>query len=89
LTRCRFPGLQFFHKSSKWLPDKEQKNMSNNKPAFEAFVVRKSNNKSFFTKIGAAWPTKSGNGFLLDLVAMPVDGKVVLLPPKEASEVTE
>ena len=63
--------------------------MSNNKPAFEAFVVREAaNKKSFFTKIGAAWPTKSGNGFNLDLVALPVDGKIILLPPKEAPEAT-
>jgi hypothetical protein len=37
---------------------------SNNKPAFDIFVVREgSNKKSYFTKIGAAWPTKSGTGY--------------------------
>ena len=41
---------------------------TNNKPALEIFVVREgSNKKSYFTKIGAAWPTKSGSGYNADL----------------------
>src|ERR1700761_3957649 len=57
---------------------------TNNKPAFEIFVVREvSNKKSYFTKIGAAWPTKSGSGYNADLIALPVDGKFILLPPKD------
>ena len=55
---------------------------TNNKPAFEIFVVREgSNKKSYFTKIGAAWPTKSGSGYNADLIALPVDGKFILLRP--------
>jgi hypothetical protein len=44
------------------------------------------NKKSYFTKVGAAWPTKSGSGYNADLIALPVDGKFVLLPPKETLE---
>ena len=60
---------------------------TNNKPAFEIFVVREgSNKKSYFTKIGAAWPTKSGSGYNADLIALPVDGvsptKVRKVPQK-------
>ena len=63
---------------------------TNNKPAFEIFVVREgSNKKSYFTKIGAAWPTKSGTGYNADLFALPVDGKIVLLPPKEKEDAPE
>jgi hypothetical protein len=48
--------------------------MTNNKPAFEISVVREGSNKeSDFTKIGAAWPTKSGSGYNADLIALPVD----------------
>ena len=44
---------------------------TNNKPAFEIFVVREgSNKKSYFTKIGAAWPTKSGSGYNADLIGV-------------------
>ena len=54
---------------------------TNNKPAFEIFVVREgSNKKSYFTKIGAAWPTKSGSGYNADLIALPVDGKFIQSP---------
>jgi hypothetical protein len=63
---------------------------TNNKPAFEIFVVREgSNKKSCFTKIGAAWPTKSGAGYNADLFALPVDGKIILLPPKEKEDAPE
>ena len=63
---------------------------TNNKPAFEIFVVREgSNKKSYFTKIGAAWPTKIGNGYNADLIALPVDGKFILLPPKDKEDASE
>ena len=56
---------------------------TNNKPALEIFVVREgSNKKSYFTKIGAAWPTKSGSGYNADLIALPVDGKFIFYPQK-------
>jgi hypothetical protein len=64
---------------------KETKMTTNNKPAFEAFTVRESKGKSYFTKVGAVWPTKSGNGFNVDLHALPIDGKLTLLPPKDKS----
>src|ERR1700686_2982584 len=63
---------------------------TNNKPAYEIFVVREgSNKKSYFIKIGAAWPTKSGSGYNADLIALPVDGKFILLPPKNKEDVSE
>ena len=48
-----------------------------------------SNKKSYFTKIGAAWPTKSGSGYNADLIALPVDGKFILLPPKDKEDASE
>ena len=63
---------------------------TNNKPAFEIFVVREgSNKKSYFNKVGAAWPTKSGSGYNADLIALPVDGKFILLPPKDKEDASE
>jgi len=60
---------------------------TNKKPAFEAFTIREgSKGKSYFTKVGAAWPTKTGNGVMLYLEALPVDGKLVLMPPKAKEE---
>lgn len=53
----------------------------------DALSVRENNGKSYFTKIGAAFPNKSGNGFsvLLDAMPAPVDGqfKILLREPQE------
>ena len=51
-------------------------------PELIAYAVRKSGDKSHFTRIGAAWPNRKG-GFGLRLDALPVNGEIVLLPPKE------
>lgn len=56
------------------------------KPDFEVFAIqepKKEGEKPFFMKIGALWRTKNGNGFMGNLVAVPVSGKVALFPPKE------
>lgn len=51
----------------------------------DALSVRESNGKSYFTKIGAAFPNKDGKGFtvLLDAMPAPVEGqfKVMLRAP--------
>jgi len=53
----------------------------------DALAVRESNGKSYFTKIGAAFPNKSGDGYsvLLDAVPASVDGqyKILLRTPLE------
>lgn len=56
----------------------------------DALCVRESNDKSFFTKIGAAFPNKDGKGWTVLLDAMPAsnDGqfKIMLrepLPPRD------
>lgn len=55
----------------------------------DALAVRESNGKSYFTKIGVAFPARDGNGFslLLDAVPASADGqyKILLrtpLPPR-------
>ncbi len=57
----------------------------NTKPHLNAFVVKGTDEKPIFIKIGAAWQNRSG-GFQLYLDALPTDGKVVLLPFKEKSQ---
>ena len=43
----------------------------------DALTVRESNGKSYWTKIGAAFPNKNGAGYIVRLDAMPasVDGQ--------------
>jgi len=64
----------------------------NSTPTFTAYAVkdRGKGKKPFWTRIGAAWPHKSGKGFTIELEAVPVDGKIVLMEPKvhEASSET-
>lgn len=51
----------------------------------DALTVRESNDKSYFTKIGAAFPNKDGKGYtvLLDAMPAPTDGqfKIMLREP--------
>jgi hypothetical protein len=52
---------------------------------YDALTVRESNDKSYFTKIGAAFPNKDGKGWTVLLDAMPAsnDGqfKIMLREP--------
>jgi hypothetical protein len=56
----------------------------------DALTVRESNGKSYFTKIGAAFPNKDGKGWTILLDAVPASNegqyKIMLrepLPPRE------
>ncbi|MFZ1104557.1 MAG: hypothetical protein WAN86_17190 [Hyphomicrobiaceae bacterium] len=55
-----------------------------NKPTLYAYAVkdRGRNRTSIWTKIGAAWPHEKGNGFTIELDALPIDGRIVLTEPK-------
>jgi hypothetical protein len=64
------------------LTTKGNKTMSNT--PLNAYTVRErgKGKKAFWTRIGRAFPHKSGNGFNLELEALPIAGKIVLMPPK-------
>jgi len=42
--------------------------------------------KTYWTKIGSAWPTKDGQGFSIVLDALPLNGKLLMSLPKDKSE---
>lgn len=52
----------------------------------DVLAVREVNGKSYYTKIGAAFPLKSGVGYsvVAHAISAPVDGqyKFILMPPK-------
>jgi hypothetical protein len=59
-----------------------------NKPSHIAYQVREGRtDKSFWTRIGVAWTSRDGKGLVIQLNAVPLDGKIVLrLPdPKDAA----
>lgn len=60
---------------------------SNSGPDFIVYVVRESgegrNSKAFWSRVGAAWFHGKGEGLNVQLDATPLDGKLVLLPPRD------
>jgi hypothetical protein len=42
-----------------------------------------------WTRIGAAFPHKEGPGFNIELKSIPLDGRIVLLPPDESSNASD
>ena len=57
-------------------------NTKNNAPSMIAYQVDQVGENSFFHRVGAAWKNKAG-GYQIKLSAIPVNGEIVLLPPKE------
>ena len=54
------------------------------KPKFHVYsVIERKDDKPYWHKIGAAWPTKTGDGFRIDLNSLPLTGNLMLMPPKE------
>jgi hypothetical protein len=61
---------------------------SNQQPAFTAFAVSKrgDDKDDWWTPIGAAFPHGDGQGYNIVLHTIPLDGKIVLRPPKDREE---
>lgn len=56
-------------------------------PSHYAYHVRKGEgDRSYFTKIGAAWLNRDGKGYNVTLDCLPVDGKITLRVPEEKPE---
>lgn len=56
------------------------------KPTLYAYHVREtSSGKGFWNRIGAAWNNKDG-GFTIQLDCIPLDGRIVCMPPKKEEE---
>ena len=65
--------------------------MAKQSPTHTAYHVRKykagGDEKSFWTKIGSAWPHGDGEGFNLKLNGLlPMDGQIVVRPVKESKD---
>ena len=58
----------------------------NKSPALIGYVVRRNGEKSYWDRIGAAFPHRDGDGFDLVLDALPVGGRVTLRVPTEKPE---
>ena len=47
---------------------------NSNKPTHRVYAVKRNDDKSRWTEIGALWPHKDGKGFSLKLDLIPIDG---------------
>lgn len=59
--------------------------MKNHQPAYLAYVV-KEGEKDYWTRIGAAFAHKDGEGLNLILQALPVNGRLVLRRPEAKND---
>ncbi len=59
-----------------------------NLPLFHLYSIRDRGRKekAIFCKIGAAWPTQDGTGFSIQLDALPISDRIVLLEPSEKKD---
>lgn len=56
-------------------------------PSHVAYQVReRGQSESYWTRIGAAWAHADGQGFSLQLDAVPLDGRITLRVPSEPSK---
>lgn len=55
------------------------------RPTHEVFVVTGEGDSAFWTKLGAAWPHDDAKGFNVELVALPVSGRLVIRERKETT----
>ena len=58
------------------------------KPTFIAYTVKKRGKEqaAIWNRIGAAWPHKDKPGFSIELDALPLDGRIVLIEPNAAAD---
>ncbi len=61
---------------------------TNDQPSHYVYAVRKGNGrKSYWTRIGAAWPNRDGQGFSLKLDLILVNGADIMIrTPREEHE---
>lgn len=64
-----------------------EQSTTNKGPSHIAYQVREREGaKSIWTRIGAAWPNRDGNGFTIQLDAVPLSGRITLRVPTDDKE---
>ena len=61
--------------------------MAAQQPTYQAYtVVKREGQDDFWLNIGAAFMHQDGDGFNIMLQALPINGKIVLRPPKAQTD---
>lgn len=56
-----------------------QEQVNSKAPTHHAYQIRdREGGKGFWTKIGSVWPHSDGQGFNIQLDAVPLDGRITL-----------
>lgn len=55
-------------------------------PAYVVYVVEGEGDKAYWTRIGAAWAHADGEGFNINLAALPLNGRLTLRNPNTTEE---
>jgi hypothetical protein len=64
--------------------------MATQQPTYQAYtVVKREGADDFWLNIGAAFMHQDGDGFNIMLQALPINGKIVLRPPKSENKESE
>ena len=64
--------------------------MANQQPTYQAYtVIKRDGQDDFWLAIGAAFMHQDGDGFNVVLQALPINGKIVLRPPKAQADEPE
>ena len=64
-------------------PERSDDTQAVNVPTHGAFVVEGEGDNAFWTRIGAAWAHRDGQGFNVSLSAVPLNGRLVLRVRKD------
>lgn len=59
---------------------------STKRPSHEVFVVEGEGDKAKWIRVGAAWRHDDGEGFSINLSALPINGRLVVRQPKPQQE---
>eukprot|EP01037_Dinobryon_pediforme_P017095 gene17095-17285_t len=57
-----------------------------NRPSHAVYLVEGEGESAYWTKIGAAWAHEDGEGFNLQLAAVPLNGRLVIRKPKAQAD---
>ncbi len=69
------------------MTDTNQETATSKAPTHVAYHVRdRDGKKSFWTRIGSAWPHADGKGFNLQVEMVPLDGRISLRVASETKE---
>ncbi|MCJ2067392.1 hypothetical protein MKK75_00995 [Methylobacterium sp. J-030] len=66
--------------------ERDETSQGVNIPTHGAFVVEGEGDNAFWTRIGAAWAHRDGQGFNVSLSAVPLNGRLVLRMRKDRED---